>query len=89
MNSDQVQRYHIRRDGVIFNIPSGEWVRYEDVELKEAFTVLHTHQSILNELKNLQTERFEKCSCSIYGKGFLYSIDKCIDLITKSMEENI
>ena len=32
MNSDHVQRYHIRRDGVIFNIPSGEWVKFEDVK---------------------------------------------------------
>ena len=31
MNSDHVQRHHIRPDDLITNVPSGEWVKYEDV----------------------------------------------------------
>lgn len=89
MNSDHVQRYHIRQDGLITNVPSGEWVKYEDVELMETFNTLHTHQEILHELKNLQTEHLEKCSLSFYGRGFLHGIDECINLVTESMEENI
>ena len=33
MNSDHVQRYHIRQDGVITKTPDGKWVRFEEVEL--------------------------------------------------------
>ena len=89
MNSDHVQRYHIRQDGYITDVSNGEWVKYEDVELREAFTALHTHQSILNELKDLKNECLEKSLLSFYGRGFLHGIDKCINLVTKSMEENI
>ena len=32
MNSDHVQRYHIRQDGFKTIEPNGEWVKYEDVK---------------------------------------------------------
>ena len=32
MNNDHVQRYHIRRDGLISNYSNGNWVRYEDIK---------------------------------------------------------
>ena len=32
MNSDHVQRYHIRQDGLISKYSNGNWVRYEDIK---------------------------------------------------------
>lgn len=32
MNSDHVQRYHIRPDGYIFGVSSGEWIKVRDVK---------------------------------------------------------
>ena len=32
MNSDHVQRYHIRQDGYIFGVSYGEWIKVRDVK---------------------------------------------------------
>ena len=32
MNSDHVQRYHVRLDGYIYGVSSGEWVKVRDVK---------------------------------------------------------
>ena len=32
MNSDHVQRYHVRQDGVITETPNGKWIMAEAVE---------------------------------------------------------
>ena len=59
------------------------------IELREAIAVLHTHQNILHKLKDFENDCLENYYMESYDKGFLKGINKCIELITESMEESI
>ena len=48
MNSDHVQRYHIRKDGCISGVSSGEWIKVKDV--KRYLNNLERHSVITSNL---------------------------------------
>lgn len=59
------------------------------IELREAITVLHTHQNILRKLKDFENDCPENYSMESYNMGYLKGINKCVELVTESMEESI
>jgi len=48
MNSDHVQRYHIRPDGYISGVSSGEWIKVKDI--KQFLKNLERHSVITSNL---------------------------------------
>ena len=59
------------------------------IELREAIVTLHAHQNILHKLKDFENDCPENYSMDSYDMGYLKGVNKCIELITKSMEESI
>ena len=48
MNSDHVQRYHVRQDGFIYSVRDGEWVKVRDI--KQFLNNLVRHSVITSNL---------------------------------------
>lgn len=61
----------------------------EEKDIIKVFATLHTHQNILRKLKNFENDCLENYYMESYDNGFLKGINKCIELVTESMEESI
>ena len=61
----------------------------EEKDIIKVFATLHKHKKILRKLKDFENDCPENYSMESYDKGFLSGINKCIELITESMEESI
>ena len=61
----------------------------EEKEIIKVFVTLRTHQKILHRLKDFGDNCLENYSMESYDEGFLKGVNKCIELITDSMEESI